>query len=64
VCFATLFYRVYDAVSMPLYFRTSKKIRPKINRNNKMEIVKLMGENNGKWGNIYLTHFCNEYENR
>jgi hypothetical protein len=28
VPFATLFYRVYDAISMPLYFRTSKKIRP------------------------------------
>jgi hypothetical protein len=36
----------------------------KINRNNKTEIAKLMGENNGKWKSIYLTHFCNEYENR
>jgi hypothetical protein len=25
VCFATLFYRVYDAVSTPLGFRISKK---------------------------------------
>jgi hypothetical protein len=28
LCFATLFYRVYDAVSIPSYFRTSKKNRP------------------------------------
>jgi hypothetical protein len=30
VCFATLFYRVYDAVSIPSYFRTSEKNGPYI----------------------------------
>jgi hypothetical protein len=35
VCFAALFYRVCDAVSIPSYFRTSKKIGLSKNRQGK-----------------------------
>jgi hypothetical protein len=47
-----------------LCFREFAKNYYKIDRNNKIEIVKLMEENNRKYKSTYLTYFCNEYENK